>query len=94
MGVQRIANTFKKKLIYSLYKQLNIMASQKSKIVKKANQNTPPDIYIDEAGFAYKIDPKSGSQLKRNDIVYEYCPNSKCTIGQSYNGLIKKYSSL
>ena len=68
------------------------MATYKSKQVKKANQNTPSDIYIDESGFAYKIEPKNNKN--HNDIIYEYCPETKCTTGQSYNGLIKKYSDL
>ena len=68
------------------------MASSKSKQVKKANQNTDSDIYIDESGFAYYVESK---KIKNsNDIVYEYCPETKCTTGQSYNGLIKKYSNL
>ena len=69
------------------------MPSSKSKKVKKANQNTPSDIWIDETGFAYTVDTKK-INIKSNDIIYEVCPISNCTIGQSYNGLIKEYTSL
>tara|TARA_R110001592_G_scaffold192795_14_gene439846 strand:+ start:8857 stop:9072 length:216 start_codon:yes stop_codon:yes gene_type:complete len=68
------------------------MSSAKSKKIKSANQNTPSDIYIDESGFAYKIDPVK--HKNSNDIIYEICPESKCLQAQSYNGLIKKYSAL
>ena len=68
------------------------MPSPKSKKVKKANQNTPSDIYIDETGFAYKMDLITHKNT--DSIIYEICPASKCTIGQSYNGLIKEYTSL
>ena len=69
------------------------MPSSKSKKVKKANQNTPSDIYIDETGFAYTVDTKK-LNTESSDIIYEICPSSSCTIGQSYNGLIKEYTSL
>ena len=68
------------------------MPSSKSKKIKSANQNTASDIYIDESGFAYKIDPIKHKNA--DDIIYEICPNSKCLQAQSYNGLIKKYSAL
>lgn len=68
------------------------MPSTKSNKIKSANQNTPSDIYIDETGFAYKIDPVK--HRNTNDIIYEICPESKCLQAQSYNGLIKKYSAL
>mgnify|MGYP006174684515 CR=1 FL=1 len=67
------------------------MPSTKSKKVKKANQNTPSDIWIDETGFAYTVDLKKAN-TESNDIIYEICPASSCTIGQSYSTLIKEYA--
>lgn len=68
------------------------MSSTQSNKIKTANQNTPSDIYIDESGFAYKIDPVK--RKNTNDIIYEICPDSKCLQAQSYNGLINKYTAL
>ncbi len=69
------------------------MPSKKSTKIKTANKNTAPDIYIDEAGFAYKVEPPVKAK-NTDDIIYEICPDSKCLQAQSYNGLIKKYSAL